>query len=208
MHLQRRARAQRIMKPSTAKALGFSFFTRSRDTRLEKRNMARSTVRSDWMTNDERRGVWETGRRQAGWVRTRKTTERRNQLVAATYQNRVEIVGISLRIRRVDGQRHTVGEDRRQNQILKRSAFDVKSRTRHEHVNTSPRKQSIATTLRSYIRSCTFHHSSTAVLWQSTCTLHYADGTWTWRESLPNVKHGITFWPVALHAHCLNSPTI
>lgn len=34
---------------------------------------------------------------------------------AATYQNRVEIVGISLWIRRVDGQRHTVGEYRRQN---------------------------------------------------------------------------------------------
>ena len=48
-------------------------------------------------------------------MRAGKTTERRNQLVAATYQNRVEIVGISLWIRRVDGQRYTVGENRRQN---------------------------------------------------------------------------------------------
>lgn len=48
-------------------------------------------------------------------MRARNTTERRNQLVTATYQNRVEIVGISLRVRRVDGQRHTVGEYRRQN---------------------------------------------------------------------------------------------
>jgi len=205
VHLQRRARAQNYeaVHSESTRILVFHSVTRYA---AGKTKYGTQYVRSDWMTNDERRGGWATGRRQAGWVRTRKTTERRNQLVAATYQNRVEIVGISLRIRRVDGQRHTVGEDRRQNQILKRSAFDVKSPTRHEHVNTSPRKQSIATTLRSYIRSCTFHHSSTAVLWQS--TLHYADGTWTWRESSPNVKHGITLLSIALHAHCFNSPTI
>lgn len=61
------------------------------------------------------RRTTETCGRLVGGSERGKTTERRNQLVAATYQNRVEIVGISLWIRSVDGQRHTVGEYRREN---------------------------------------------------------------------------------------------
>jgi len=112
------------MKPSIEETLKFSFFTQSRDTWPPKRSRENEmwhAIRTDSMTNDQRRGwvgdLRTTSRRAAGCVSVTAAAERRNQLAAAvaTYQNRVEIVGISLRIGRVDGQRHAVGEYRRQN---------------------------------------------------------------------------------------------